>query len=368
MNSEPRSGRVLLVDDEPTVCQLMNEALFREGYECQSCQSGEEALGLLKKEPFDVVIADLYMPGISGMSLMQEGMKVRPESAFLMATGESDARVGIEAMKKGAMDYLVKPFPMSSLVASVRRAQESRKRRAEMASGVRHYKILAAKRRAKLQKAFQKINRAYEETIETLGGVLDARDNEAAGHAQRVSRYALEIAKRMGLPQEQWRDFVRGAFLHDIGKIGIPDEILLKPGKLTSEEMAVMRTHVIIGYNLLRNLDYLTMATAIVLSHHERYDSTGYPRGLKGNDIPLEARIFSLADTLDAITTDRPYRKAQPFTNARAEIISESGRQFDPAVVKAFLSIPEATWQRIREEIDARMAKGRWTFLPWERI
>jgi putative nucleotidyltransferase with HDIG domain len=370
MESELRSGRVLLVDDEPTVCQLMNEALFREGYECRSCQSGEEALGLLKKEPFDVVIADLYMPGLSGMSLIEEGRKVRPESAFLMATGESDARVGVQAMKNGAVDYLVKPFPMSSLVASVRRAQESQRRTAEMADGVRHFKILAAKRRTKLQKALQKLNRAYEETIEMLGGVLDVRDNEAAGHAHRVSRYALEIAKRLDLPQEQWKDFVRGAFLHDIGKIGIPDEILLKPGKLTSEEMAVMRTHVIIGYNLLRNLDYLSTASAIVLSHHERYDSKGYPRGLKGSEIPLEARIFSLADTLDAITTDRPYRKARSFADARTEIIGESGRQFDPAIVKAFLCIPEEAWQNIREEIDARMAKGRWTMmpLPWEKV
>jgi response regulator RpfG family c-di-GMP phosphodiesterase len=373
MQSVQTSGRVLVVDDEPGIRQMMNEALFREGYECRSCSTGEEALDLLRQEPFDVIVADLYMPGITGMSLLEEGRRVRPGSAFLMATGEADARVGVQAMKKGAIDYLVKPFPMSSLVASVRHAQEASHKAATPASDLQYFKSLAANRKARLRKALEKVDRAYEETIVTLGAVLDIRDNETAGHAHRVCHYTLEMARTMGVPQRLMKDFVRGAFLHDIGKIGIPDDILLKPGKLTTHEMAIMKTHVMIGYDLLRNLEYLSGALGLVLAHHERFDGRGYPRGIKGKDIPLEARIFAVADTLDAMTTDRPYRKAGDFAGARAEIIAESGRQFDPEVVSAFLSIPERTWDDIRNSTDVRTCqkcKSGWAGLTaaWEMI
>ncbi|MGH9448104.1 MAG: response regulator, partial [Terriglobia bacterium] len=275
MASVQNTGRVLVVDDEPSVCQLMNDALLREGYECRSCSSGEEALNLLRQEAFDVIVADLYMPGITGMSLLEEGRRVQPQSAFLMATGESDARVGVQAMKKGAIDYLVKPFPMSSLVASVRQAQRTSHQATAPAGDIEYFKLLAANRKARLRKALEKVDQAYEETIVTLGAVLDIRDNETAGHAHRVCHYTLEMARTMGVPQRFMKAFVRGAFLHDIGKIGIPDDILLKPGKLTPDEMAIMRTHVMIGYDLLKNLEYLAGALGLVLAHHERFDGRG---------------------------------------------------------------------------------------------
>jgi response regulator RpfG family c-di-GMP phosphodiesterase len=373
METIQTSGRVLVVDDEPGICQLMNEALFREGYQCRSCSTGEEALDLLRRESFDVIIADLYMPGITGMSFLEEGRRVRPESAFLMATGECDARVGVQAMKKGAVDYLVKPFAMSSLIASVRQAQESSYKPYAPASDLEHFKSLAVNRKARLRKALEKIDRAYEETIVTLGAVLDIRDNETAGHAHRVCHYTMEMARAMGVPQRCMKDLIRGAFLHDIGKIGIPDEILLKPGKLTPDEMAIMKTHVMIGYDLLKNIEYLSGALKLVLAHHERFDGKGYPRGLKGKGIPLEARIFSVADTLDAITTDRPYRKVRSFAHARAEIIAESGRQFDPEVVSAFLSFPERAWEKIRTGMDVgacEKCKSGWAGVTaaWEML
>ena len=182
---------------------------------------------------------------------------------------------------------------------------------------------------------------AYDELLGVLGVALDFRDNETAGHSRRVVRYCLEIAQAMGCTSDLWVQLNRGAHLHDLGKIAIPDAILFKKGKLSPEEWGVMRTHPWIGYNLVSRISLLASVAGIMLTHHERYDGTGYPQGLKGDEIPLGARIFAVADTLDAMTSDRPYRKALTFSDARDEITRESGRQFDPEVVKTFLAIPE---------------------------
>jgi putative nucleotidyltransferase with HDIG domain len=181
----------------------------------------------------------------------------------------------------------------------------------------------------------------YDEVILAFGQAIDLRDNETAGHSLRVTRYSHEIAKAIKCSTEQLKTIALGAYLHDIGKIAIPDAILHKPGKLTPEEMAVMRSHAWIGHNIVSRVSFLTSSAEIVLSHHERFAGDGYPQGLARDQIPLGARIFAIADTLDAMTVDRPYRKAAPFNSAREEILRESGRQFDPKVVQAFLSIPE---------------------------
>jgi putative nucleotidyltransferase with HDIG domain len=207
---------------------------------------------------------------------------------------------------------------------------------------------MVEQRTRQLQAAMRRIELTYDETLEALGAALDLRDTETAGHSERVSRYALALAKAMGCSNDQLKQIRRGSYLHDIGKIGIPDSILLKEGKLTLEEMTVMQSHVRIGYNIVCRVAFLAGASEIVLTHQERYDGTGYPQGLVGAEIPLGARIFAVADTLDAMTSDRPYRRALPFEAARDEIVRESGRQFDPEVVQAFLKIPESAWQEIR--------------------
>jgi HD-GYP domain-containing protein (c-di-GMP phosphodiesterase class II) len=190
---------------------------------------------------------------------------------------------------------------------------------------------------------------AYDETLEALGRALDLRDSETAGHSSRVQRYSIEIAGRMGLSPEDVKNIGRGARVHDVGKIGIPDSILGKPGKLTSDERELMRTHTWLGFNLLRPVRALQgTAAQIVLSHHERFDGCGYPHRLKGESIPLGARIFAIADTIDAITTDRPYRRALSLGYACREIKREAGGQFDPLVAETFLAISH---ERIREII-----------------
>jgi len=212
----------------------------------------------------------------------------------------------------------------------------------------------------------------HSQAIDALSAALDVHDDDAAGHAQRVTFYALEMARRMGCSQEEIDSLERAARVHDIGKIGIPDAILLKPGRLTLEETEVMKAHVQIGYQIVSRLGFMAAAAEIVLTHHERWDGGGYPQGIRGDEIPLGTRIFSVADTLDAITSDRPYRRAAPYAVARAEIERESGRQFDPRVVQTFLSVPEEVWEEVRQDL-AETRAGTWRDMPrlimvWHRL
>jgi putative nucleotidyltransferase with HDIG domain len=271
-----------------------------------------------------------------------------------MMTGVHDLPVGIEAMKEGCDDYLVKPFEMEEAVRRLQRALEKKflERRIES------YRVglegMVDQRTSELRKAMKHIESTYDETLGALGAALDLRDNETAGHSCRVMRYSVAMARQMGCSDEQITNIARGAYLHDIGKIGVPDAILRKPAKLTDEETAIMRTHVRIGYELVCRIAFLKDAAAIVLTHHERYDGTGYPQGLVGKEIPLGSRIFAVADTLDAMTSDRPYRHALPYSTAHDEIVRGSGKQFDPEVVQAFVRITETEFAQIRHAQDVR--------------
>jgi response regulator RpfG family c-di-GMP phosphodiesterase len=342
--------RILLVDDDPSVCRVLSERLSLEGFACQSCSSGKEALDLMGQEAFDAIISDLRMPGISGLKLLEEARQKYPHSAFLMATGENDIRVGIAAMRQGAADYLLKPFELEAVVVSLEQALETKRLEQELENHRHHLEQMVKQRTKQLHSAMRRIEQTYDDTLEALAAALDLRDNDTAGHSRRVTRYCLEMAKAIGCSGEQLKHMVRGAHLHDIGKIGIPDAILLKPGKLTPEEREVMETHARIGYELVSRIAFLAPAAEIVLTHQERFDGTGYPQGLVGEEIPLGARIFAVADTLDAMTSNRPYRKALPFSAARDEIVRESGRQFDPEVVRIFSSISQKVWEDIRLE------------------
>lgn len=344
-------GSVLVVDDEPNVCQLLTNKLTQEGFECQTCSSGERAVELIREKSFDVIISDLRMPGLSGLEVLEAVRQNHPRPAFLMVTGVDDVRVGIDAMKRGVDDYLVKPFQLAAVVASLERALERKRMETEIENYRENLEHMVEQRTKQLQTAMKRIENTYDETLEALGAALDLRDTETEGHSRRVSRCCLEMAKTMGCSSDQLKQIARGAYLHDIGKIGIPDAILLKPGRLTDEETAVMQTHARVGYDLVSRIGFLAPASEIVLTHQERFDGTGYPQGLMGEEIPLGARIFAVADTLDAMTSDRPYRRALPLPAARAEITRESGRQFDPEVVNVFLSIPEETWTNIRIEV-----------------
>jgi response regulator RpfG family c-di-GMP phosphodiesterase len=350
MSSAPQS-RILVVDDDPKICELLTAKLKRSGFISHSCTSGEEALKLLSNKAYDAVISDLKMPGISGLDLLEATRRLAPHTAFLMATAEDDVEVGVTAMKQGAADYLLKPFQLEAVIVRLRQALEIKRMEVELEGYRQSLESMVEQRTKQLTAALERIERTYDETLEALAAALDLRDSDTADHCQRIKRYSQEMAAKLNFSADELKQLERGAYLHDIGKIGIPDSILLKPAKLTPEETIFVQTHVQIGYGLMSRVAFLAPAAQIVLTHHERFDGTGYPQGLAGEEIPRGARIFAVADTLDAMMSDRPYRRRQPYSIARAEIERESGRQFDPQVVAAFLSIPEETWMRIRSEV-----------------
>lgn len=352
-------GRILIVDDEQGIRRMLSYGLRLEGFDCSDASGGSEGLKLLETQPFSAVISDLRMPGTSGLELLKGIREKHPQVAFLMATAVDDARVGIQAMKAGADDYLVKPFQIEVVLTALNRAIEKKRLEIEVENYRQRLERMVDQRTTKLRVANKRTEQTYDETLEGLSATLDLRDNETAGHSRRVTRYCLEIAKALGCGSKQLKTIARSALLHDIGKIGIPDAILLKPGKLTEEERAVMETHVRIGYELVSSIAFLAGSAEIVLTHHERYDGRGYPQGLVGDEIPLSARIFAVADTLDAMTSDRPYRRALPYSAAREEIIRESERQFDPKVVKGFLTIPEEVLEAIRLDVANPHTRGR---------
>lgn len=348
--------RILIVDDEEPIRDLMCAMLASANYVCTQTESGKEALSLLSSgEQFELMLSDLMMPGMDGIALLESSKERYPDMPVIMVTAVTDVSVALGAIRNGAYDYLLKPFERDQLLATVRRAMENRRLKMENREYQTNLEALVTARTEQLRQAVSTLEKSYDITLEALGNALDLKDAETEGHSKRVTAYTIAIARAMGLSADQIRIIARGAFLHDIGKMAIPDHILKKPGKLDPEETATMREHCYRGYQIVRRIPFLAEAAEIVYAHQEKFDGTGYPRGLKGEEIPLGARIFSIADTLDAMTSDRPYRARLPHSAARDEIIQWSGRQFDPEMVKVFLSMPENIWADLRKDIDSQL-------------
>jgi response regulator RpfG family c-di-GMP phosphodiesterase len=347
--------RVLIVDDEAPVRKVMAAVLAQIGLPSETAASGEEALRILESQQIDAVISDLQMPGMSGMELLAKVRQNYPQMVFLVVTGVDDIRVGIQAMRQGADDYLVKPLQVDAniLLASLTRALHVKHLEQEVENYRHHLEEIVAEQTQQLREALHQIERSYDHTLEVLGAAIDLRDSPTAGHSRRVFLYSIEIAKAMGGMEKQMRNIAMGAWLHDIGKLAISDTILLKPGPLTEEEREIMQHHVRIGYDLVRGIPFLTDAAEIIFAHHERCDGSGYPRGLKEAEIPMGARIFGVADTFDAMTSDRPYRRALPFKVSREVIERGAGKLYDQQVANIFLKISDETWEAIRRETAA---------------
>ena len=341
---------VLVVDDDRAVREVLAAVLREEGYPVRLADSADAALESLRGEAgLPLVLCDMKMPRHDGLWLLDQILQRHPQAAVVMLTGYGDTESAVSCLKRGAADYLLKPPRVTELVRSVERAW-SRTRLA--AARARYHQGLARKVRektAELSAALQSVAGAYSNTLAALVNALDAREHETSDHSQRVVRYTLAIAGRMsGIAPDELEHIGRGALLHDIGKIGIPDGILLKPGPLTPAEWVEMRRHPEVGAGILAGIEFLGPAAEIVLAHQERWDGMGYPRKLRGEQIPLGARIFAIGDTLDAMTSDRPYRKAASYTEARQEIARCSGTQFDPRCVEAFLQLSDSELASLR--------------------
>jgi len=349
----PAGQRILVVDDEETIREVVSTLLAARGYRCAAVANGREALARLRAEAYELILSDVVMPEMDGLKLLEQVRQRYPDTPVIMVTALHDISTALDALRRGAYDYILKPFEKDELYLSVQRALEHRQLLLENRNYQRNLEQLVAERTAQLTEALKELETSYDYTLEALGGALDLKDAETEGHCQRVTAFTISIAQAMGVDPHALRHIARGAFLHDIGKMGIPDEILRKPGPLTEEEQAVMRRHCEIGHAVLQRVPFLREAAEIVLASHERYDGLGYPRGLRGDEIPLGARIFAVADTLDAMTSDRPYRKALSLAAAKEEIRTHAGTQFDPRVVQVFLSLPDTLWQELRRNVSA---------------
>ncbi len=349
---------ILVVDDEEPIRRLLGYMLQTHGYTVTLAADAREARQRMDEQPFALMLCDVNMPGESGMDLVRNLLAERPHIAAIMVTGLDSSVLANAALDMGAFGYIVKPFESNEVLIDV--ANALRRRRLEMENRLHQDNLeeIVRTRTMALQQALEWLERSEkelrlsrEETIERLAIAAEFRDSSTAQHIQRMSHYCELLARKVGLAPERI-DLIRTASpMHDIGKIGTPDQVLLKPGKFTAAEFDVISQHAEIGYKILSGSDseLLKVAAIIAWTHHERYDGTGYPRKLQGEEIPIEGRIASIADNFDAMTTARVYKPAFDFEHARDLMVKERGKHFDPDLLDLFLSSPEDL-RRIHEQ------------------
>jgi len=319
--------KILVVDDEPANLRLLRRVLA-EDYETFTAQSGAEGLAILREHDISLVITDQRMPSMTGVELLEQSLSIRPDTIKILLTGYTDVQSLIDAINSGHVyKYIPKPWDADELKLTVRRALETfeLKRRNEM--------LLKD-----LQQALIQLEDLSMGAIRALADALDAKCDYTSGHSLRVSRYAVTIGRALGWSEVDLKDLELAGILHDVGKIGVPESILWKPARLTPEEQAIMGQHPVRSAQIIGDIPVLKRSREWVLHHHEYLDGSGYPDHLVGEEIPLGARIILVADAYDAMTTDRPYRKAIGHERAAIELRKYSGKQFDPEVVEALIS------------------------------
>jgi len=342
--------RVLVVDDDEAIRTMLGRHLRNLGYEVDSAQDMAQALEHIERRFFDLVLTDVRMPGPDGLELLDWIATHRGDTAVVMLSGSGDIKLAVRAMQGGALDYIVKPFDLAEVAGTIGRAIASKQARMERERYLAGLEAALQDQSVTLRSTLNQLQEASQETLEALVTALDAREKETQAHSKRVSEYSVHLAGAMGVGGAELEVIRQGSMLHDIGKIGVPDRILLKPGSLSEDELVEMRKHPEIGSWIVSGVESLKRAADIVISHHERFDGKGYPAAVSGQRIPLGARVFAVADCLDAILSDRPYRGGQTSEHAREEIARHAGSQFDPEVTRCFLKIPNSVWEDIREK------------------
>lgn len=325
---EPR--RVVIVDDEPRLRQVLVRLMSRDGFECIDVADGRAALAAMEQHAAPLLLSDLRMPGMDGVELLRRVRDRWPDTAVVMITAVADVEVAVSCLALGALDYLTKPFHLEEVRARVRQALEKRRLVVENRAYQRQLEVRVAEQARRLETLFLA-------SMQSLADALEVKDPYTRGHSVRVSRYAVAIGRELGVDAAMLAQLELGGHLHDIGKIGVREAVLNKPGPLTDDEYSHIMTHPEIGWRLLTPLlAEAPMALHVVRSHHERFDGSGMPDGLSGAAIPLEARIAAVADSFDAMTSQRPYRNGLTMEAARAELRRCAGTQYDPHIVAAF--------------------------------
>lgn len=360
---------ILVVDDEDLNLQLLESMLIPQGYTVIKGRDGEEAVELAKSALPDVILLDIMMPKINGFEAARL-LKENSETSIIpvvMVTGLSDVKDRIKALEVGADDFLTKPVDATELRARIRSLLKVKAYNDHMRNYQAELKVEVAKKTEELQKAFQQIKSGYLDTIYRLSLAAEFKDEDTGAHIKRMAHFATAIAKQMGLGETTVETILYAAPMHDIGKIGVPDNILLKPGKLDSDEWVIMKQHTTFGAKILEGSDdeFLKLAEIIALSHHEKWDGSGYPKGLKGTEIPVPGHITAVADVFDALTTERPYKKAFSLEKSFGIIEKSSGTHFNPEIVDIFFAIKDEilsikeTYKDEKESLLFKMAREK---------
>jgi response regulator RpfG family c-di-GMP phosphodiesterase len=334
---------VVVVDDDESMRMYLSETLTSGGYGCRSFANGPAALGWLAaaEEPVDLLLSDINMPGMNGLDLLRTVKAVAPHLPFILISGLCDLPTAHGALRAGATDYLLKPVRPGDLLGLVSS----------------HVKVIRSQKLEAVKEALKhSLGRAdgsgadQSERLLPIFDVLGCTRFETLQHSRRVAAFALLIGRHLGLSREAFRALEIGSLLHDVGKAGIPHNVLMKPGKLNAEEWAIVQMHPTLGLDLLSGISGLDLESQIVYSHHERFDGKGYPQQLRGENIPLSARIFSIGDTLDALTADRCYRLGTSVADARVEIHRAAGSQFDPEILDVFNRVRDEEFETVRKQ------------------
>jgi putative two-component system response regulator len=360
-------ARILVVDDESFIREIICRKLGGSGFECDAAPNAEDALAKISQNNYDCVLSDIHMPGMSGVDLLRQIKLQHQDLAVILVTGAPDIDAALEAMRLGAYDHLSKPLNLAALEITVDRALEKKRLVEENREYQRNLESMVKERTKQLSDANEDLRRLFTGSIKALAQALEAKDEYTQGHSARVAEESVNVARYLSLSDAEVQRMWLAGYLHDIGKIGIKEAVLNKPGKLNEEEWRLIQQHPVVAGKILGPISELSDVIDIIVHHHERYDGSGYPDGIEGGSIPLGARILTVADAYDALTSRRPYRDALSCEEARRILEEAAGTQFDPVIMRAFLDlklgVEKATPQDLQElgtdEMqDAKYGKG----------
>ena len=331
------ADRILIVDDEVATCEVLAQRLSKEGYSCVLAHNGKEALHHFYKEHFSLMISDIKMPEMDGLELLKKVKTLGPQMMVIMMTGYAEVDTVVKALHFGAYDFILKPFDLDLVVFSVKKALDKKRLEEVVADYDQHLEELVEDRTADLRRAYGMLKKSHLDSVKMLVEAIDAKDAYTRGHSDRVRKWSVALAEKLGFSEKRLESLEFGALLHDIGMIGIKDEVLQKQGSLNSMEYEHIQEHPLIGVKIVEGGSSFKDEIPMIRHHHERFDGSGYPDGLVGENIPLEARIISIADAFDAMSSLRPYRREMSQEDALVEMEKGKGKQFDPHILEIFI-------------------------------